>query len=141
MTTFNVYRRKVGDTNPPVAIATGLTSKEYSDVTAEAGKSYLYSVGVVKNGIEKISDEISIYAGGDEFFNNVDLLIFADSTAFTDYSSKLRTISKQGNISLIQSSFPVTPLFDNGLIYLKGGYLSSRITNVANNKFTTELFF
>jgi hypothetical protein len=62
MTTYNVYRRNtVVDT--PVAIATGLTSKGYSDTTATKGNTYLYSVGAVKNGIEKISDEISKLAG------------------------------------------------------------------------------
>lgn len=63
MTTFNVYRRESNDTNPPVAIATGLTSMSYSDGTAEKGKTYLYSVGAVKSGFEEISEEISILAG------------------------------------------------------------------------------
>jgi hypothetical protein len=60
MATFNVYRKEVGDTNPPVAIATGLTSKAYSDSTAVSGKSYLYSVGAVVNSIEKISSELLV---------------------------------------------------------------------------------
>lgn len=62
MTTFNVYRREVGDIDPPVAIATGLTSKSYHDTTVEAGKQYLYSVGVVVSSVEKVSDEISVAA-------------------------------------------------------------------------------
>lgn len=63
MTTFNVYRRESNDINPPVAIATGLTSMSYSDDTAEVGKTYLYSVGAVKNGLEKISEEKTVFAG------------------------------------------------------------------------------
>ena len=62
MTTFNIYRREVGDIDPPVAIATGLTSKSYHDTTAEAGKQYLYSVRVVVSSVEKVSDEISVAA-------------------------------------------------------------------------------
>lgn len=63
MTTFNVYRRESNDTNPPVAIATGLTSMSYSDDTAEVGKTYLYSVGAVKSGFEKVSSEKTVFAG------------------------------------------------------------------------------
>lgn len=60
MTTYNIYRRESSDSNPPVAIATGLTSMAYSDDTAESGKQYLYSVGVVKSGIEYVSAEIIV---------------------------------------------------------------------------------
>lgn len=63
MTTFNVYRRESNDTNPPVAIATGLTSTSYSDDTAEVGKTYVYSVGAVKSGFEKVSSEKTVFAG------------------------------------------------------------------------------
>lgn len=63
MTTFNIYRRESNDSNPPVAIATGLTSMHYSDNTAESGKQYLYSVGAIKSGLEKISSEIEVIAG------------------------------------------------------------------------------
>lgn len=62
MTTFNVYRRESSDINPPVAIATGLTSMSYSDNTAESEKAYLYSVGAVKGGFEKISQESYVLA-------------------------------------------------------------------------------
>lgn len=60
MTTFNIYRRESSDINPPVAIATGLTSMFYSDATASEGKTYLYSVGAIKNGFEKISSEVLV---------------------------------------------------------------------------------
>lgn len=62
MTTFNVYRRESNDSNPPVAIATGLTSMSYSDNTAESEKAYLYSVGAIKGGFEKVSDELYVLA-------------------------------------------------------------------------------
>lgn len=60
MITFNVYRRESNDSNPPVAIATGLTSMAYSDDTAEEDKTYLYSIGAMKSGFEKISNELLV---------------------------------------------------------------------------------
>lgn len=62
MTTYNVYRRELGDNNTPTVIATGLTSKSHQDATVTRGKSYLYSVGAVKGTLEKISDEIQVDA-------------------------------------------------------------------------------
>lgn len=60
--TFNVYRKVQGDTNPPVLIASGLTSKSYTDATVAPGEIYEYSVGAVKNGIEKLSGSITVDA-------------------------------------------------------------------------------
>lgn len=62
MTTFNVYRRNTVS-DAPIAIATGLTLKNFSDASAINGNTYLYSVGAVKDGNEKISGEISKLAG------------------------------------------------------------------------------
>ncbi|WP_426977454.1 LamG-like jellyroll fold domain-containing protein [Acinetobacter johnsonii] len=81
MTTFNVYRRESNDTNPPVAIATGLTSMSYSDDTAEFGKTYLYSVGAVRSGFEKISSEVSVSAlTTDPYWANVTCLLHFDNS-------------------------------------------------------------
>lgn len=60
MTTFNIYRCESNDSNPPVAIAMGLTSMSYSDATAEEDKTYLYSIGALKSGFEKISNELLV---------------------------------------------------------------------------------
>lgn len=93
--TFNIYRREVGDTNPPVEIATGLTSKAYSDATAVSGKSYLYSVGAVVNSFEKISDEIKCYA--------FDAALFSINSDFdinlADKAGKIWTAHGHANIS------------------------------------------
>ena len=62
MAEFNVYRREVGDSSPPTQIETGLTTQSYSDTTVEKWKSYLYSVGAVEGGIEKISTETLVRA-------------------------------------------------------------------------------
>ena len=63
--TYNVYRR-VTPSDTPVAIATELTSLNYSDTTVTIGVTYLYSIGAVKNGIEKIGTEISVLANTNE---------------------------------------------------------------------------
>lgn len=110
MTTFNVYRREVSDTNPPVAIATGLTSRNYTDATAIIANSYLYSIGAVKNGVEVIGDEAIIFAGGDIYWNDVDLLIYADgtnaiSTSIVDSSLNTKVISVIGGAKLVKSKF------------------------------------
>ena len=60
MTTFTVYRKEKDDVNPPVAIATGLTTKSYVDDTAQSGKTYLYSVAAIRDSIEKVSNEIEV---------------------------------------------------------------------------------
>ena len=62
MAEFNIYRRELGDSSPPSLIASGLTSQIYSDTTVEKWKSYLYSVGAVEGGIEKISTETLVCA-------------------------------------------------------------------------------
>lgn len=93
--TFNIYRREVGDTNPPVEIATGLTSKAYSDATAVSGKSYLYSVGAVVNSVERISDEIKCYA--------FDAALFSINSDFdinlADKAGKIWTAHGNANVS------------------------------------------
>lgn len=63
--TYNVYRRNT-PSETPVAIATELTSLNYSDTTVTIGSTYLYSVGAVKNGVEKIGTEISVLANTNE---------------------------------------------------------------------------
>lgn len=57
------YYRSETPMNPesmPVATATGITGTTYTDTTAESGKTYYVRFGVVRNGIEKISNEIVV---------------------------------------------------------------------------------
>lgn len=139
---YNIYRSEATmDVNSlPAPLATGITAKSYSDTTAISGKDYYYRVASVKNEVEKISSEIKV-ASGDLYFSLVDALIFADGSTFVDSSLNNRTISVSGDASLLQSSLPVQPIFDDGLIFLNGGNLASEISPILNNKFTTELFF
>ena len=60
--TYNIYQRETLD-QPPVQIATGLTTKNYAISGLTKGKKYLFSVGAVKNGLEKISNEKVILFG------------------------------------------------------------------------------
>lgn len=140
MTTFTVYRREAGDTNPPIAIAAGLTSKEYSDATADLGETYLYSVGAIVNDIEKISDEKSF----DTLIDKVDLLIFADANVFpstniVDSSKMPKTITKTGNVKIVNT---VNKLYDDGWIYFDGvnDNLSVQIAQLGASDFTFECF-
>lgn len=140
MTTFTVYRREAGDTNPPMAIAAGLTSKEYSDATADLGETYLYSVGAIVNDLEKISDEKSF----DTLIDKVDLLIFADANVFpstniVDSSKMPKTITKTGNVKIVNT---VNKLFDEGWIYFDGvnDNLSVLIAQLGASDFTFECF-
>lgn len=59
MTTFTVYRRDTEE-DIPVAIATGIEIKNYVDLTAAVDRTYLYSIGALKDGHEKISHEILV---------------------------------------------------------------------------------
>lgn len=118
MTTFNVYRREQGDNNPPAAIATGLTSKSYSDLTAEKGHTYLYSIGAEHNGIEKISDEVELLAGTpwtpENLTNAVKLWVSSDSVV-VDGSNRISQLTdKSGNsYHFTQSNNNYKPILAN----------------------------
>ena len=142
MTTFTVYRREAGDTNPPMAIAAGLTSKEYSDATADLGETYLYSVGAIVNDLEKISDEKSF----DTLIDKVDLLIFADSatfpsTAITDSSKTQKTLTKLGNVQIV-SPTEYAKNYDDGWLKFDGSGdgLRATLTALGTADFTFECF-
>ena len=62
MTTYNIYQRETLD-EPKTLVASGVTDKSYSVSGLAKGKKYLFSVGVVKNGIEKVSNEKVILFG------------------------------------------------------------------------------
>lgn len=133
MITFNIYRRESSDPNPPVAIATGLTSKEYSDTTAQNGQVYLYSVGAVKGGIEKVSNEIKTQAGDLDWSNVIALLYFNDN--FIDETGR------------IWVNTDVTVSSESPIVGVKSGVFSGnaqlRSTNdvsVGSGDFTVEVW-
>lgn len=76
-------------------------ARAYVDTDIEVGKTYFVRVGSVKNGVEKISDEF-VVSTGDAYFNDVDLLIVADTevNSYIDHSINARSITKQGSMWL-----------------------------------------
>lgn len=67
-------------------------ARSYIDTDVEVGKTYYVRVGSVKNGVEKISDEVIVVAEK--------LLVFLPlTTGITDYGSLGLTWNKQGNIT------------------------------------------
>ncbi|MHA3063080.1 LamG-like jellyroll fold domain-containing protein [Acinetobacter sp. ANC 4641] len=109
---YTIYRSEspIDINNLPVPIASGVTSKSYSDTTVVTGVNYFYRVASISLQASKISNEISSYAGGDLYFSSVDLLIFADatnqiSTNIVDKSSSPKTISLSGDTKIVKSKF------------------------------------
>jgi hypothetical protein len=143
MATFNIYRKEISDTNPATLIATGLTTTEYIDTTAEKGKIYLYSVGAIVTSVEKISDEITVLTG-DAYFNDVDLLIVVDTEAnsYIDHSNNARTITKRGSMWLEMHGEKKCIKF-NGSSYVSGnttnGSLISEISALGTGDYTIEI--
>lgn len=142
---YNIYR----STSPmniaslPAPLATGITTKSYSDTTVAVDNLYYYRVGSIKNSIEKVSNEFVIETG-DLYFNNVDLLIFADSktlptSTILDSSSKQRTITNNG--ATIQNVSGISPVFDNAILLLEpNDKMSCAISPLLTNDFTIEFF-
>lgn len=109
MTTFTVYRRE-NKVDTPVAIATGVSVKNYVDTTALEGRDYLYSVGALKNGHEKISDEIlvsTVIHPVLSLFKNAEKGLWLD---FSDMSQMYQDSS--GTISVTAVSQPVGRILD-----------------------------
>lgn len=110
MTTFNIYRRESNDSNPPIAIATGLTSMSYSDATAEVGKQYLYSVGAIKSGFEKVSSEVLVSTVNHpvlSLFKNAEKGLWLD---FSDMSSLYQDSAE--TVSVTAVSQPIGKVLD-----------------------------
>ncbi|WP_347464255.1 LamG-like jellyroll fold domain-containing protein [Acinetobacter thermotolerans] len=58
----------------PKAIIAG-DARTYTDTAIEVGKTYYVAVGSVNGGIEKVSQELEIYAGGDPHWDKVVALL------------------------------------------------------------------
>lgn len=109
--TFNVYRREKDDSNPPVAIATGLTSKNFTDDTVAVNKEYLYSIGATDGTTEKVSSEVEVstITGYFNTFENGDNLLFFNAVSYTaDYSGDgiLINTATTGNVIIQLADSP-----------------------------------
>lgn len=109
MTTFNVYRRDTSE-DPLVAIATGVEVTNYVDATAVEGMTYLYSIGALKDGHEKISPEILVSTVNHpvlSLFKNAEKGLWLD---FSDMSSLYQ--DSTGTISVTSVSQPIGKVLD-----------------------------
>ena len=59
---YNYYRSTstMNTESMPTATATGITTKSYTDTTASTNETYYVRFGSMKDGVEKISDEITV---------------------------------------------------------------------------------
>jgi len=142
---YNIYR----STSPmniaslPAPLATGITTKSYSDTTVAVDNLYYYRVSSIKNSIEKVSNEFIIETG-DLYFNNVDLLIFADSetlptSTVLDSSSHKRNITNSG--ATIQNVTGISPVFDDAILLLESSdKMSCEISPLLTNDLTIEFW-
>ena len=69
---FNIYRNSVSisEENLGELIGTSLTMY-YEDLTVEPNQNYYYRVGSARNGVEELSDVISVFTNVDQYEANV----------------------------------------------------------------------
>lgn len=117
MTTYNIYQRE-NETETPVQIATGLTSKNFSVTGLTKGKKYLFSVGAVRSAVEKISNEKSILFGSEWTPLLINPVFFLDDESNFTTSSGLVTLwsSRSSSYYFGQSMQGYKPsLINNGI--------------------------
>ena len=73
----------------PKAIIAG-DARTYTDIAIEVGKTYYVAVGSVRGGVEKVSQELRVFAVGDEFIDNVVSLLNFESD-LTDFKGSIWT--------------------------------------------------
>ncbi|WP_180036392.1 MULTISPECIES: serine hydrolase [unclassified Acinetobacter] len=129
MATFNVYRQEVGDMNPPVAIATGVTNKYLNDISINLDTAYSVKVAATNGTTEKLSDELLIYKASE--YENPNYLLaeprpraFDWSHSSSDYQATITAdASWQSSDFIIFSSYSksatVTPPAGVTLVYTK----------------------
>lgn len=124
---FKIYKSltPIDINNPPEPIAINISETSYIDMDVVLGDRFYYRVSATQDGIEKFSDQIVGIAGEiDEYFSQVELLIFADaetfpSVTFIDSSSFARTVTYAGNAKIVSPAV-FNPKYDDGTIYIPG---------------------
>lgn len=92
---------------PKAILAGGV--RTYTDTAIEAGKTYYVAVSSVKGGIEKVSQEEEIFAGGDPHWDKVVALLHFDED-LTDETGKTWSARGSASLSDEQSVFGVKSL-------------------------------
>jgi hypothetical protein len=135
--TFNVYRADVpmDIENMPVAIATGLTSKNYSDTSIVRSQTYYYRVGAQKFDVEKFSDEIMVIADWDEYWNNVRAYLPL-KTNYSDYKANSWSV-----IGTPDLTTDLDPFGKADSIRLNNtSCIRANLSNIDNQAFTVEFW-
>ncbi|MHA3083719.1 LamG domain-containing protein [Acinetobacter sp. ANC 5383] len=119
----------------PTPIATDVMTKSYSDNTVVSGTTYYYRVGSVRNGVEKISEEINIPA---QVFNVVSLLHFENN--FIDEIGNVWSSINGASISTEKSKFGTSSIkyINSSAQYLRSEY--SPNFDLLGSAFTIEFF-
>lgn len=126
------YYRSLTPMNPlsmPAPTATGITGLAYSDTTA-ADTNYFVRFGSVKNSIEKISDEISVYSKN-----------LTHYTAFFDLNSSLIDRKDGASLALIEGvlAYESNALKLNGSSYVRRA--ATNAVHFGTSDFTVECEF
>lgn len=128
----NYYRSEtpMNPTAMPAPTATGISGFAYSDTTAEANKEYFVRFGSIKNSIEKISDEISVYSKN-----------LTHYTAFFDLNSNLIDRKGGASLALIEGvlAYENSSLKLNGASYVRRSATSA--VHFGTSDFTVECEF
>lgn len=139
---FNVYRSTspISIDNMPPPIATEVSDNTYVDEAIVEGVTYFYRVASLKGETYKVSAEISVSAeAGDEYFESVNFLIFADGTSIVDSSDNSKTVSNT-SVTLVDSSV-IAPKYDDKSMYFNGSaYLTVAHDALGTSDFTLEAF-
>lgn len=125
----------------PKAVLVG-DIRTYVDTDIEFGKTYYARVGSVRNGVEKISEELRVLAGSDVYIEFVDLIVRQLDSA-NDVSRDFKDYSKNNlSIAKIGSPVVINPLHGFSYIIMQRyGKFSTEIPALGISDFTLELDF
>lgn len=78
---YSIYRSEtpMNANSMPLPLATGISLKSYSDNSIINNTKYYYRVGSIKGGVEKISDEIEVFAGLQNLYQYLRIYISANN--------------------------------------------------------------
>lgn len=119
----------------PKAVLAG-DVRAYVDTDVEIGKKYYVRLGSVKNGVEKLSDEISI--GGDANLNDVVLLVFADNGYLNLINNT--PIANNSNTVVTKELANVVPQFNSeSFLYVNRRAIRADLVANLSSIFTIEV--
>ena len=147
---FEVYRSSVSTSISELTtpLASNIKTMFYLDTTVVQGSKYYYRIKVIRGSESIFSAEYeAIASAGDEFWNSVELIIFAEaatypSSVFKDRSNYAKTISTYG-LPKIVAPTGLTSSYDGGWIEFPSetpSRVDTTISSLGNQDFTYEQF-